>query len=306
MSCEKLKNWLDEGNFASSIQDMPQEMRSHAQTCSYCQQIIKTTANALSKLKKSSTLSPQKQQQIFKELHNRIASGSALAKKMPSFSEKLQAFFAEKIFARYALAGFAVLILVVSVSLVWHKSSGKTSSINEVYALGSGELQRRGKLIKLGAAKVSIQADDVVIVDKEAMVISWNKAEKIELKGKSSHRIAKNGLNMISGQVLMSFKPSARGYRIEMNNSTLKVVGTVLKLEILKDCDSIEVESGKIEWKIKNSKDSGTLEKGQSLMIFKDKAVTPGKPHEHIKPKSANKNPDIDTIQEPDLPWQEE
>lgn len=279
MICKKFTAWLDEGNICHSIAALPDEFAHHVAGCSQCQKSLAQQNATLKRLTDSTILPGETRQRILARLEKRIeTSQPAPTSSLASLIKKILVPVNRKL----AYAG--VFIAIAASTIIFFNLPGSQDYI--ISAVSSETRQ--------------LAVGDRLSCSAEVTKISWNSQDQIEIDGRAEFIVGKNRLKMLNGTARLAFRPSARGYEIEMQECTLTIVGTIVKLEMIAQKDHIFVEKGRIKWQHKNLVDNGTLADGQGISIAADK-IEQAAPLPAIKTES-EPLPELSTTAEPVLP----
>ena len=297
MTCNKFQEWLDEGNSASSVEELPGEYLAHVTSCSGCQKSLMLQNSSIARLKNSVILDEAAKHRI----HNKLAARTYDAKvKEPSYIEQLLTWFFMPGHRQWLYCGVS-LVLIGALLIVLRPSGPQQASI-DLFVSGNGFVTKNHEEIRLSAIRLPL-LPGASLKNTGRCSIVWNQQDQVEIDGQAEFIVGENRLRMLNGKTKISFTKSAKGYVIEMKDALLTIVGTVIKLETASDHDSVFVEKGRIQWQHARLAKTGFLEGGQGIRIYADSVaeIEPGP--EPVKPQSEPvHDPEINTISDPVLP----
>ncbi|MBU1108595.1 MAG: hypothetical protein KKB51_18105 [Candidatus Riflebacteria bacterium] len=296
MSCEKFLEWLDEGNSVGSVDELPEEFFSHVTDCASCQNFLALQNSAIVQIRSSAVLKRDVKNRIFSKLETQI--NAAKSEKI-SFIDQLLSGLLITENRKWLYSGISFLLILVF--LTFYNSSAPDNPRVNAFASGNGIITRNLREIQLSAGKLQLLAGDKLKCLSGKSKIAWDHEDQIEIEGQAEFLIGENRLQMLNGKTRLSFTSSAKGYVIEMKEALLTIVGTVIRLEIAPDNDSIFVEKGKIQWQQLKLAKSGILAAGQGICISAA-SVEEIKPGKIPAPKELPIDPEANTISEPVLP----
>ncbi|NLF97910.1 MAG: hypothetical protein GX569_14335 [Candidatus Riflebacteria bacterium] len=287
MTCENFSEWLNEGNFAAGVDELPEHFVEHVKSCSICQQALSVQNFEIAKLKKQATLRPEVKKRILLEVKKQIAAPQ---------SEKRFSFAA-------FLSGFALVILLCSLAAISFWGHGPKPV---AYVSGNGKLLRNATAIELSPQQQAVLPGDRLHFADGGGKLAWDNKDQLQIEGGAEFIVNENSLSMLNGDARIAFKPSARGYNVVMNFSSLVIVGTVLQLQARPDSDFIYVEDGKIQWQQKDGGKTGFLAKGQGLTISARQIAEMTQSHSEESGQStgseSSPEPVLDVASDPVLP----
>lgn len=289
MRCEEVKNWLNECNQFDDLKGLPADLGEHTRQCPVCKKLVQAQLKTISSIKRSACLKDESRRRIFSKLQTRI----------PQIHDDVSTFSFIKVCLSFKWHLAFALIFVLSfwlVSSLNHSSDWKIT--------GSGKILVNEEETKLAEKGLPLETSDRFEIVGGSIRLLRHDREKLVIDGSAGFLFDKDSLKMFKGSAVIAFSPDAKGYRVEMHNSVLEIVGTVLELSVESDHDRIKVVEGKIRWKNLRNEQSGFLDsKSFALKIFNDKFELDTAVKEENKSDSDDSsNSEPQTTQEADLP----
>ncbi|MBU1108868.1 MAG: hypothetical protein KKB51_19480 [Candidatus Riflebacteria bacterium] len=251
-------------NFILLLQDYPEtaidkESQEHLAVCENCRKLLENHNQSFDLLKSQLTLSPQKKQQIFARIHQTIAAEKTQESNTP-FSTFLAWLFAHRL-------QLVLPVVILAFGIMFFSQNNPDSKIQ---ISGSAVILRNMEKIELDQKSLQLALGEKISLLKGRLNLFWNEIETVAIDGRLDFSAADMSIKAQSGEAVMNFTPSAKGYLIETRRSLLKIVGTTIKLELTDNSDVIFVEKGKIEWALHDNSRKGEAAAGIRILIRAD------------------------------------
>lgn len=261
MNCDKFSNWLDNTEAGSLSSNIPDEIKSHVSTCKDCEKQLNNQKKVLEILKE---LGPtiEATNRIMKATMNKIDSNCA--PKTLSIVDRILMLLSSHSWKLAVPLALVVIIYFVS-AMVFPKHT---------LVSGNGTVMRMSKQINLQNKIFKILPSDILNLNNQIAMISLANKDYVEIQGTGIFAVSERNIQMKQGSASMHFSPSTTGYSVNLNNTSVKVIGTILKLETNNMSDSIFVEEGKIHWKSLRRKEQGFLTENNGINVTQ-KDITP-------------------------------
>ncbi|MGM0599264.1 MAG: hypothetical protein ACQETH_05520 [Candidatus Rifleibacteriota bacterium] len=285
MTCEKFLNWLSQKDSFCSMDELPEAISLHLNSCRRCQKALEAHNSVFKMLPDAVRLSKETKQRIFAKLKTQIGQKT----------DDTKPFFATLIsfMPQLGIAFVFIIALLIAFSAIKPDENRGTNFIS-----GQCSVYREGKRIHFLPDNLPLFSGDR-IKTSGLTTVAWGAKDQINITGSAQFIVGHNQLTMSSGKARMEFTSSAEGYEIVLRESIIKIVGTIIIIEITQNNESITVERGKIQWRGLETNKRGYLSSGETIRFssgtnMNDKAE-----------KNRSEQPDIqepETTSDPILP----
>lgn len=233
--------------------------QAHLRGCKSCRHLWATHNQSITSLKERVTLSAESQQKIFSRLQQTIQSSQ---KSETNHWVSRLTLWISTLNPRYAIPALVLFIGFTLAAFIQPSSSMMMNGPATV-------LVETNKVFLDLRQKPMVIGKSLWLLDGQ-LHLAWNNQETIAVEGRLEFSALEKGLKPTKGKAVLSFSRSAEGYQVAMRHTILKIVGTVIRIEMSDTSETVVVDKGRVLWELHDGSRKGELTAGTGIVVKVD------------------------------------